>query len=117
MFENMNYEEIYRLAVEEGKKAALALTPIPMVVSGYGQEYFVADGVCGFAWVNIRPGTSSFAKWLVKQGIARKSYYGGVDIWISDYGQSMQKKEAHAYAVADFLKAQGIIAQGMSRMD
>lgn len=124
----MNCEAIYREALEAGQKAAEACTPIPMVVgtptSFFGNDidytkptYYVADGVCGFAWVNIVPGNSKLANWLKKQGLARKSYYGGVDIWISDYNQSMQKKEAHARAMAQVFREHGFKAYPMSRMD
>ena len=46
------------------------------------------EGVCGFAWVKVSPGNSSFAKWLVKNKMARKGYYGGVEINISDFRRS-----------------------------
>lgn len=122
------FRNILNEAQEAGRKAALALTPIPMVVGeaksilsdeiDYTKPtYYVADGVCGFAWVNITPGTSAFARWLKKEGLAHKSYDGGVNIWISDYNQSMQKKEAHAQAMAQVFKANGINAIGMSRLD
>jgi hypothetical protein len=58
------------------------------------------DGVCGFAWVVVKPATSSFAKWLKKTGWADKAYGGGLSIWIGGYNQSMTRKEAHAAAMA-----------------
>lgn len=60
----------------------------------------IMEGACGFAWVNIKPGNSSFARWLVKNNYASKSYYGGVDIWISDHNQSYERKLAHAREMA-----------------
>lgn len=126
--EAVSFRNILNEAQEAGKKAALALTPIPMVVGeaksilsdeiDYTKPtYYVADGVCGFAWVNITPGTSAFARWLKKEGLAHKSYDGGVNIWISDYNQSLQKKEAHAEAMAKVLTENGFKAYPRSRMD
>ena len=38
-------------------------------------------------------------------------------MWIGDYGQSMQRKEAYAYTFASVLQKHGIECHGMSRMD
>lgn len=73
---------------------------------------------CGFAWVNIKPGTSRFARQLKELGLAYSdSYYGGVTIWIGGYDQIMTLKEMHAEAMAKVLRAEGINAVAMSRMD
>ncbi len=77
----------------------------------------VMDGVCGFAWVTIRPGTSSFARWVSKTGRGRKGYYGGIQIWVSGFGQSMTRKEAYADAFAAVLREAGVSASAGSRMD
>jgi hypothetical protein len=83
------------------------------------KQYFVEGGVCGFAWVSIYPGNSPFANWLKKTERARKdSYAGGVSIWVSEYGQSMERKEAFASAFANSLRESGIEkAYSRSRMD
>lgn len=73
--------------------------------------------VCGFAWVKITPGTSGFAKWAVKNQIARKSFTGGVDVWVSKFGQSILKKEAYADAYAAVLAQYGLQAYSGSRLD
>ncbi len=109
-------EVIYREAVEAGRKAVEAMTPNPMVVHGHGQSYFVADGVCGFAWINV-PGNSAFGKFLKKEKGCNSGYPKGINWWISDYNQSMQKKEAFAYAAAGVLQKYGIDARPGSRMD
>jgi hypothetical protein len=45
------------------------------------KTYFIQDGVCGFAWIKVRPANSRFAKWLIHSDLARKDeYYGGVNI-------------------------------------
>jgi hypothetical protein len=106
-----------------GFAAAEAIKPRAMVVVGgvpgeAPEAYYVSEGMCGFAWVNVSPGNSPFANWLKKNGHARKSYYGGVDIWISAHGQSVERKEAHANKMAAVLKeALGVNAHAMSRLD
>lgn len=125
----VDFAAIYREAHEAGHAAAIAATPVPMMVgeavSLFSNEidrskpvHVVPDGVCGFAWVNIKDGRKPFAKWLVKQGHASKdSYYGGVSVWVGAYNQSMQRKEAYAYTFANVLQKHGIDCHGMSRMD
>jgi len=115
-------------ALEAGKNAI----PTPMVVGTPTPEtmwepqgkldpnqpqYYVEDGVCGFAWVKVRPGTSSFARWLKKQGHGYSAYRGGIDVSISDFGQSMQRKEAAAKAMAKVWADAGINCYAQSRMD
>lgn len=124
------FDAMYSDADEAGMAAVRKLTVVPMIVGTakdlFSNEidrtkpvYFVEDGPCGFAWVNIKPGTSAFAKWLVKNQMARKdSYYGGVTVWVSQFNQSMQKKEAYAYAFAEVLRTKyGFKAYASSRMD
>jgi hypothetical protein len=111
------FKDLYAKAWAAGVVAASAKVPEPMVVSGMGKSYYVSEGVCGFAWVKVRPGNSAFAKWLVKEKLARGAYNGGVDIWIFDYNQSMDRKEAHARAMSKVLKEAGINAFADSRMD
>lgn len=78
----------------------------------------IMAGACGFAWINVKPGTSRFARWLKQQGLARPdSCYGGVCIWISDYNQSILHKEKHAAAMAEVLRSHGIKASAGSRLD
>lgn len=109
------YVSLYKVAKEAGAAAGRGAAPVPMVV-GSGKSlfsseldpskpmYYVSEGVCGFAWVTVRPGNSKFANWLKKRGYAKPAYGGGVSIWISDYNQSMDRKEAHAYAMAKVLR-------------
>jgi len=124
------FENIFEAADTAGREAVSKLDVRPMVVGHAGvfdskidqtkPVYYVADGVCGFAWVNIKPGNSKFANWLKKKGLARSdSYYGGVTIWVSEFNQSMQKKEAYAYAFAKVVDEAGVVKQAYasSRMD
>lgn len=73
---------------------------------------------CGFAWVNIKPGTSRFARWLKKKNYARTdSYYGGVTYWVATRTQCVMKKESYARAMAKVLTDAGFRAYAQSRLD
>jgi hypothetical protein len=121
------FEELFNRAREAGLAAGKGHTPTPMVVGQAadlfsnkiipGTEEVVHDGVCGFAWIVVRPGNCSFAKWLKASERASPHYYGGVSIWVSDFNQSMERKERYATAFADVLNAAGIKASAGSRMD
>lgn len=125
--DKVDWQELYNKAHAAGLEAVSKLQVTPMVVTGHAnplddsspvtEAYYVADGVCGFGWVNVKPGNSAFAKWLVKNDYASKSYEGGVTIWVSYFNQSLQKKEAYAYAFAKVLSDNGIRAYAGSRMD
>ena len=77
----------------------------------------VMGGVCGFSWITVRPGTSSFARWLAKNKRASRGYYGGIELWIREFGQSMEKKLAYSEAFSQVLRDAGIKAYAGSRMD
>lgn len=125
------WENLFAEGVAAGEAAMAECVPAPMIVSEHEnmlddespvkKSWFVASGVCGFAWVVISPGGSSFARWLKKNAGAIRHYYGGVEIWPRNmprgYEQSMQMKEAWAGAVARVFRADGINAYPGSRMD
>lgn len=79
--------------------------------------YTVPDGVCGFAWVNIRPGNCSLARHAHKLLKARTGYYGGMEIWVNGFGQSYERKRAYASAYAEVMRAAGVDAYPGSRLD
>lgn len=119
---------LFEAADAEGERAAAACTPTPMVVEQHAssfdddstvrQRWIVPEGVCGFAWVTVRPGNSSFARWLKQYKRARPSYQGGGTVlWIGQYGQSMERKEAYAQAFATVVRAKRINCYAESRMD
>lgn len=110
------HAELFAKADAAGKLAADSIIPVPMVVSGY-ESTPIEGGVCGFAWVTVRPGGSSFAKWLKANKGGRIAYQGGMQIWISDYGQSMARKDAYAGAFAAVLRSKDIKGYAGSRMD
>ena len=123
----MQLQEIYQQAHEHGNLAVKMAFVTPMVVqqranplnddSELIREYFVSDGVCGFASVNVKPANCKFAKFLITNGLGRKGYGGGVSMSIRDFNQSLTKKEAYAYAFASVLNEHGIKAYAESRID
>lgn len=112
----VDWEAVYQEAVAAGKKAVEEFEVAPMVVTDGKNDYYVADGPCGFAWVNV-PGNCAFGKFLKKEKNCRNAYPTGVDWWIFEYNQSLQKKEVFAYAAANALYKHGINARAGSRMD
>ena len=125
----MNTMILFAEAVNAGKAAVAAAKVVPMVVGeakgllsneiDYSkQTYFVEDGVCGFAAIIVKPANSKFAKFLKEMGIARRdSYNGGVRMPVHEYNQSLQNKEAYAYAFDKVLHEAGVNAHVESRMD
>jgi len=125
------FARLIQAAHEAGVAAAEAHQPRAMVVghakSLFGNEidrskptYVVPGGVCGFAWVNIKPGNCKLANWMKKNKFARPdSYYGGVTVRVAGYGQSMEKKEAYGRAYAEVIQNSGEVksAYMSSRMD
>ena len=115
------FQELFTKAGEAGMLAGKQAIPEPMIVKyramGEPRLDFISEGMCGFAWVTVRPGNCSFANWLKKKGYASKAYKGGVSIWISQFGQSITRKEAYARAVADVLQEAGVNAIAGSRLD
>ena len=120
---------VYADAHAKGIAAGNGCNPTPMVVGtpttplgndiDYSKDtYYVSDGVCGFAWVNIKPARGKFVKYLKENDIGRKdSYYGGYTVWVSGFGQSLARKESYARAFAKHLDDIGLRAYAMSRMD
>lgn len=113
---NQEFQRLYWEADKAGVEAAVKAMPTPMVVSGGGKEYYVSEGACGFAWIKFA-GNTPWGRWAKQNGIARSSYPKGLQIWVSEFGQSMDRKAAYAYAFAKVLQSAGIEAYAQSRMD
>lgn len=133
------YEVLKNILVEADAagRAAVAVAKVtPMIVGSakslfsneidYSQPTeFVEDGVCGFAWINVYPdfkGSTKLGKEerkvLEQLGFSKdwdnpRRYY----LWVRDFNQSMQKKETYGRAYAKVLRANGIGAVCVSRMD
>lgn len=127
-YQKQDWQALHDRAAAAGHAAATGVTPPTMIVSEHTdmlddaspirKQWIVPEGPCGFAWVNIKPGNGPFANWLKKHGLARPDgYYGGVTIWVHEYGQSITRKESYAHAYARTLTEAGIRAIPMSRMD
>lgn len=127
---------IMKEAVEAGNAAIAVAKVIPMVVeqhvnmvddnSPVAKNWLVADGACGFAWINFKANTTPNRKFLAglkKAGLCGehkewgKAYTGGYSYWVGQGNQSIQKKEAFARAFADVLKNHGITCYVGSRLD
>jgi hypothetical protein len=123
----MQVTELFQAAHNAGNVAVQAATIAPMIVqqranplndnSEVQRQWLVNDGVCGFASVIVKPANCKFAKYLQEQGLGRKHYYGGLSMSVRDFNQSLQKKEAYAYAFAKVLEQNGVKAYVESRMD
>jgi hypothetical protein len=128
-------EVVFREADVAGKAAVEKLEVVPMIV---GQEtslfsnkidyskqtYYVADGVCGFAWVDVYPANKGNTKagkeerkLLERFGFRKNDYEKTHQLWVSAYNQSMQKKESYARAFAEVLRENGFKAYAGSRLD
>jgi hypothetical protein len=101
------WDDDLQTAHAAGMAAVAALTPEPMTVVGRDRTYWVEGGVCGFARVEVRPRTSAWAKWLLATGWRSSDYFKCVTLNISDFGQSMQRKEAFAQAFVAHLTRLG----------
>lgn len=123
-----NFKVLWEEAVAAGNQQAKACQPVPMVVSQrvnplddsspVTKAWFVPSGACGFAWIVIKPATSAFARWLAKQGIGHKSYYGGWEVSAGQVGgQSIEIKESWCRGVCKHLQAKGINCYMNSRLD
>lgn len=110
------FETLWTLALDAGIKAGDAHTPTPMIVQGF-ENAPITSGVCGFASIHLASGRSSFAHWAKKHAGFTKDYRKGLSLWVSRYGQSMERKAAFAGAVAKILNENGIDAYSTSRMD
>jgi hypothetical protein len=101
-----------------GIKAGRECRPIAMAVcdsTGRPIE-IVDDGACGFAWIAF-PGNTAFGRWAKKQGLARSHYPSGLCVWVSEFGQSVERKAAYSGAFAQVLRTAGIDCHAVSLLD
>jgi hypothetical protein len=122
-------KSIYNKAHHAGIQASKKCKPTPMIVgtptTPFGNDidtsktmYYVEGGVCGFAWIEIRPARGKFVQWLKKNDIGGIGYYGGWQISVFIGTQSLERNEAYARAFAQVLRDNGIESARMnSRID
>ncbi len=104
---HLRYRAAWNEALAAGEKAfkeaqCKMLTPMDGVT---GKIYEPIE-ICGFAWLKVRPATSSFAKWLVREKLGTVSRYeGGVTCWspVGKQSQSYDRKLAACRAMAEVL--------------
>ena len=116
------YREAYEAGLNAGKDAD---TPKFIVGDAIGlsdeidfsKKTYILDGLCGFAWVNISPARGAFVNYLKSRQVGSKGYYGGYEIWVREFGQSVDRKTAFARAFCDVLAKYGIEASVGSRLD
>lgn len=131
---NAKFRKLWLAAHSAGLQAAAACVPTPMVVQQHAnqlddgspvvKEWYVPQGVCGFAWVTLHPATSSLAHWLKATVVRsdhhsdwRRAYQGGLQMWVHLGGQSMEIKQAYAGAFAKVFREAGYDCWPGSRMD
>ena len=122
----VDFQTIYNMADKAGKEAAEKCIPTPMVVTEHSnplddnsnvvKQHFVPDGICGFSSIKFA-GNTSWAKWVIKNNLAKKSYNKGYYIPVFDYNQSMELKSAYSNAFVKVLNQNGIKAYSESRID
>jgi hypothetical protein len=111
------YEALLSVAHSKGLEAGRDCRPIPMYVLENNIPIdCIDDGACGFAWIAFA-GNTSWAKWAKKRGIARYNYPKGLCVWVSEFGQSVDRKAAYAGAFAQVLRNAGIDCYAASRLD
>lgn len=109
------WKEAWDSGVEATKNASIEMIQVRDNMSGKVYDPFP---ICGFAWINVKPGTSRFARWLKKMNLGQvDTYYGGITVWIHDYNQSYDLKLTHARAMAKILKNHSIKCYAMGRLD
>jgi len=110
----LNFENALAEGIQAGKNAGV----IPMAVYDKNNTYIVEGGVCGFAWLEIRPARGGLVTYLKKSGQGYYSEYNRCYIYsIFHFGQSLTRKEAMAEAMAEYLRKYGYNVYANSRLD
>lgn len=125
-----DWQAIHERAHAAGMAAGNGVVPDAMIVGNpttpFGNDidyskrtYYVSEGVCGFAWVELSPATHPFVRWLKSRDIGHKGYPTGWSVRVHEFGQSMQRKEAYARAYAAVIRDEipELNAYAASRMD
>lgn len=111
------FELLMREADRAYKTAAAAAKPRTVLIgepkTPFGSQidlskpiYVNAEGSCGFAWLEVHPGTCRFARWLVKvKRASHDSYAGGVRLSFPALSQSIERAESGCAAAAKVLRA------------
>ena len=112
-----NTLEIWTEASKAATVAAKQCIPTPMGVysvdllgNQLSETTIINEGVCGFAWVRIKPARGPFIKFLKENNFGDLCLYGGWMISVSMFtgSQSFERNEAAAKAFVEVLKKNGI---------
>ena len=122
---NHEHHELFQRAYAAGMDALNAAVPVPMRIveadiwgkpKAGAQVWVEPEGMCGFAWVRIK-GNTAFGREMKKHGLFSRAYPTGLQFWVGEGGQSVERKEAFARAFAKVLRDNGIDAYAESRLD
>ena len=104
----MDFTSIYEEAIFAAKEAEAKY------FAKYGEPLY-----CGFAWVDLPSARTPFVTWCKKNNIGSKHWKKGWSIWnpAGNFTQSMDIKEAGAYAFAKVLYKHGVVCYPASRAD
>ena len=117
------YKEAYEAGLLAGKDADTPQFVVGSPTTALGSDIdfskktYILDGLCGYAWVNISPARGAFVTYLKSIDVGRKGYYGGFEVSVREFGQSVDRKYAFAQAFAEILGKYGIQASAGSRLD
>lgn len=126
--------DLYLEACKNAIKAGMENKPTPIAVVSAGLDdkpladakpSIIMEGLCGYAWVTIRPARGAFVKFMKSIDKGRNGYYGGYEISTNvieretgvNFGQSYERKMAAAEAFAATLQTWGINAVAEGRLD
>lgn len=129
----MDPKQIWEEALKAAQDASQSAIPVPMVVGTpttmFGNDidrskpmFYESEGLCGFAWVRIKPARGKFVKYLKDNKIgSTDDYLGGYTIWMGNQEagltQSIDRKEAAAQAMKQVFKSYDIKCCAESRLD
>lgn len=106
MLVSLVYDSVLN-ATNNGINAArlTSVEPIGLVIDSQcpDQPFYVSSGICGFAWVVVKGARGLLRSELLANGFS-PGYGGGLSLWISEHGQSYDRKQAHAREFADSLR-------------
>lgn len=132
---NTGFETLWAEASEKATEAWIGAEPTPILVytpKGLFDDtpdtekpmYVHSEGLCGFAWLVVKDGRTSFARWLAKNDIGSQSaYYGGRIIHPSDMVNADRKSQSHErkcqamFVAAKVFRDAGINVEVIERLD
>jgi len=107
--QRQEWAKAWEAGMVAGATAAAACVPEPIqVVNAFTKAVEAISYSKGFAWLRVYPGNCAFARWLVSEHQADPAHRGGVQVMIRGYDQSIERKTAHANAMAQVLRTANV---------